>query len=143
MSYGLVKTYEYEDVNENGEVVKKTLRMLFNNYTFIAYYNYLGTDLTADMAKAGILAKKLGITEDTVIGDIESIDLEQQEKLSQIAGASNEFYRNVVAAMVISARRTEHLDFEEVLADLPYEMFNDEKFMNDIQELLLFGIKKN
>lgn len=143
MDYGLVKTYDYEDVNENGEVVKKTLTMLYNTYTYIAYYNYLGRDLTADMTRAGLLAKQLGITEDTVLGDIENVDLKQQEVLSKITGESKEFYRNVVAAMVISAKRKEHLDFEDVLANLPYEIFDDEKFMADLQELLTFGLKKN
>ena len=134
----MVKTYSYEDVDDNGNVVKKTIKMEFNPLTLIKYHGYVGRDLLADMAELARKAGKANISADTEIGDLSDSDFDAFASIS----ASIEFYANFAAAMICTARRNERLDFEEVLASLPMEMLTDPAFLNDVTELITFGLKK-
>lgn len=137
-NYGISKIYKYEDVDKDGNVVQKTITMEFNVLTLIKYHGYVGRDLLADMAELARKAGNTNITPDTNIGEITEDDLKSFENIS----ASIEFFSNLIAAMVCTARRHEKLDFEEVIASLPMQMFTDENFMSEIMELITFGFKK-
>ena len=138
MNYGLVKTYTYEDVNENGEIVKKTITLEFNPLTLIKYHGYVGRDLLADATEVVRRAGKTNISGETEIGEMTDGDVDALNG----ASASIEFFANLVAAMICTARRNERLNFEDVIASIPFEMLTDSEFMNEITEFFTFGIKK-
>lgn len=138
MSYGMVKTYSYEDVDENGKVVTKTIKMEFNPLTLIKYHGYVGRDLLADMAEIVRKTGAANISAETEIGELTDSDFDAIAKFS----GGFEFLANFAAAMVCTARRNERLDFEDVLASLPMGLITDPQFFTDVTELITFGLKK-
>lgn len=138
MAYGSIKKYTYEDMNENGEVVKKTITLEFNPLTLIKYHNYVGRDLLADLADIAKSAGKANVTGESGVTEMTDADFDALVGLS----ASLEFFSNLIAAMICTARRHERLDFEEVIASIPMDMFSDGQFMSEVMELITFGLKK-
>lgn len=152
MAYGMVVSFDYEEMTENGRVEQKKIELVFNSLTLIKYYNYVGRDLYADMAevvktiqsktgdkKSGVMKKAQ--TGDLTIDDFSDEDLELIQSLNYTQYM--EFFVNFFAAMIATKEYNKNLDFLDIMADLPIDlMLTDQEFMSRVSNMLVFGVKK-
>lgn len=140
MDYGMIKKYTYKTFDENDKEIERTLTFKYSPLTYTIYKNNVGSDLLADM---GALTKSTDtkITADTKIEDLTDKDIEALSDMTDMTSTII-FYSKLLAAMILTARRNENLDFEEVMDDIPISIFHDSKFMSEIMELVTFGLKK-
>ena len=140
MDYGMIKKYTYKTFDENDNEIERTLTFKYSPLTYVIYKNNVGSDLFADMDALN-KPTNVKITADTRIEDLTDKDIEELSNTTDTS-AMIIYYSKLLAAMVLTARRNENLDFEEVMDDIPISIFHDSKFMGEIMELVTFGLKK-
>lgn len=150
---GTVWNYEYEEYDENGKPVKRTLRLVYNLKTLKTYYNFFGKDLMGDFARAAVNAKKRAqglskeLREKLANDSLTDEDLSDESLITLMQGIvsdNNEFTINATVAMVAAGEENVR-SAEEIEESLPVTI-TEETFRKKLIEFITFcaeNAKKN
>ena len=155
-NYGMVKTYRYEQYDDNGKLIKiDDIKMVFNVMTYIIYQNYTGRDLQADFQK--MLADNMAIydkvsaeTKDKLNGgvltseDLANMPTEDLVTLMELSNPkTNMFLVDFIASLIATAKYPKKVDYEEIIFEIPMQMLSDASFANELFELMTFGVPEH
>jgi len=165
MIYGDRIVYRFEEevpkTNEKGETLisdsgeiltdkkQKTLNLGFTALTPIYYKNATGKELLVDFSLVAAEGKKLEENDKKLKAidlqtNIDELSKENIEKIAENTSLSSlEFFINVAAAMIKTAENGRR-SYEQIIAeDLSSGVILDGTFIQEITQLLCFGVKKN
>lgn len=150
---GTVWNYEYEDFDDNGNAVKRNLRLVYNLKALKIYYNFFGRDLMGDFSKAAINAKKRAqglskeLQEKLANDNLTDDDLSDESLMTLLQGIvadNNEFTVNATIALIATGE-SEARSADEIEADLPVTV-TEETYRKHLIEFITFcaeNAKKN
>ena len=150
MVYGNKLIYAYDDEVSEGKIEIKKLELTFSPITLIKYQNYTGNEFMVDFMNINFnmankirpeLKHKIEKGEELTYNDITEEDITM---LSQADTNKHiEFFINVTASMIATTAYPKILEFGEIINSLPVFLFNDDEFLNELVQLIAFGLKKN
>lgn len=154
---GTVWDYEYEECADNGEVQKKTLRLVYNLRALTIYYNFFGSDMMGDFYKSSIEAKKKisGLPDDIKLkiangddltdSDFDNLTDDELNALTDgIVSSNSTFVKNATVAMIAAGENA--LRSAETIADELPITINGEAYRVSLIEFISFcdeNTKKN
>lgn len=150
MVYGNKLVYVYDEEVDENTVETKKLELTYNPMTLIRYQGYTGRDMMSDFLGLNFksakklskpLQEKIGKGKEITYDDITESDIEKFSANDLVA--HTEFFINLAASMVATTVYPKVPEFGEILNSLPLFLFYDEKFLNELCELISFGLKKN
>ncbi len=155
-NYGMVKTYRYEQYDDNGKIVKiNNIKMVFNVMTYIIYQNYTGRDLQADFQKmiAEHVAIYDSISEETkqklndkvlTAEDFATMPESDVQTLMKMSNPmTNLFLVDFIASLIATAKYPTKVNYEDIIYEIPMEMLTDESFANELFDFMRFGVPES
>lgn len=159
MIYGTKMIYKYSEeipkVNANGETladdngdfitenIEKKIELSFNLMTYLIYKNVIGTDLMKDFITFGKKFQNKIEKDEKVVTANNNLTDEEIEKISEVWDDDiMQFLIQVVVAMIATSEYPKKRPFEEIIKELPLNLFLDGDFIKEVVQLISFNIKK-
>lgn len=161
MIYGTKLIYKYTEeipkvnadgetlVDDNGDFItektEKKIELSFNLMTYLIYKNVVGSDLMKDFMGFGKkFQNKVEENSEILTADADNLTNEEIDKIAEVWDNNvMQFLIQVTAAMIATSEYPKHRAFEEIVKELPLQLFFDGEFVKEIVQLISFNIKKN
>ena len=147
----VVKNGEYV-VDDSGDIVvekvEKKLDLTFNAMTLLLYKNYFDREFMQDFTLSGAQVEKQYKDNKELIdkarnsfADLSENEIEQLGKLS--FDNSIEFILRAIVAMIATTEYPTKREVGEIINEIPLSILNNDKFTDELTQLIGFGVKKN